>query len=412
VGNNVRNSIRTLRRAASAAAVAGVACGASVAPAANWELEPRVELGAVYDDNYRLTDQPGQEIEVTGAALDAQLGLRNETPRTLLELLPRIHATYFPGESSEDATDYFLGAVAERNTQRIHLRGDALFADESVVASEVLAADFPGVELGDTASGDDGRVSIRNRRTLVSLSPSIGFDWTERRRVVGDVHFIDASYDADVFEQVGYNDVGGRAGIEWDTSQRGRLALRASASVFSPDGSSTDTTRTGLEAEWRTRSSETMQYYFRGGATRSERDATGLTPNISDTAFSGGLGVSWSWQVTNLVIDAVRSAGPSSAGSVVNRDELRFRITRAMSPRLAGHLALRGIRTEGALADLQEVRDRKYAAGTAGFEWRVSRQYALLGSYNYTWQEFEAEPDNAVSNGVNLSIVYEPRRGP
>jgi hypothetical protein len=402
------------RRCATSVAMAvSLACGASVAAAAAWEYVPRVEVGAVYDDNYRLTDQPGQEIEVTGAALDAQVGFRNETQRTILEVTPRIHATYFPGESSEDSTDYFLTGSAERNSQRLRLRGEALLSDESVVASNLLAADFPGIDLGDTVSGDDGRVSVRNRRTLMNLVPSLGFDWTERRRVIASAHFTDASYDNDdVFEQVGYSDIGALGGIEFDTSERAVIALRASASVFSPDSSRPDTTRTGLDAEWRTRASETMRYYFRAGLTRTERDSTGATPTLSDTAFNGGVGVAWRWQVTDLVIDAVRSAGPSSSGSVVNRDELRFRITRAMSPKMAGHLALRGIRTESAVDDdVLPLRDRKYAAATAGLEWRWSRQYALVGSYNYTWQEFEGEPADATSNGVSLSVVYEPRRG-
>jgi hypothetical protein len=398
-----------LRRTASVATAVGIACATGAATAASWEYEPRVEVGAVYDDNYRLTDQPGQEIEVTGADLDAQIGFRNETQRTVLQVTPRIHATYFPGESSEDSTDVFLTGSAERNSQRLHLRGEALVSDQSVVASNLLAADFPGIDLGDVVSGDDGRVSIRNRRTLFNLAPSLRFDWTERRRVIGAAHLIDASYDDDVFEQVGYTDMGALGGLEFDTSQRAVVALRAGASVFSPDTGGADTTRTGLEAEWRNRSSETMRYYFRAGVTRSERDSSGLTPKISDTAFTGGAGVAWRWQVTDLVIDAVRSAGPSSSGAVVNRDELRFRITRAMSPKMAGHLALRGIRTESAVEELV-LRDRDYAAASAGLEWRWSRQYSLVGTYNYTWQEFEGEPADATSNGVSLSVVYEPRR--
>ncbi len=381
-----------------------------MAAAATWEYEPRVEVGAVYDDNYRLTDQPGQEIEVTGPSLDAQINFRNETPRTILEVTPRIYATYFPDEPSEDATDYFLSGSAEHNSQRLHLRGRALFSDESVVASNILAADFPGVDLGDTVSGDDGRVSIRNRRTLINVTPSLGFDWTERRRVIAAAHFIDANYDDDVFEQVGYTDIGALGGIEFDTSQRGTVAVRASISSYSPDSSAPDTTRTGIDAEWRTRGSEIMRYYFRAGVTRSERDSTGAAASISDTAFNGGVGVSWRWQVTELVLDAVRSAGPSSSGSVVNRDELRFRLTRAMSPRMAGHVALRGVRTEGAVDDVLLVRDREYAAASAGLEYRWSRQFALRGSYNYTWQELEGEPADATSNGVTLSVVYEPRR--
>ena len=44
----------------------------------------------MYDDNYRLTDQPGQEIDVTGAALDAQLGAAHGGPRVAV----RDHAAH------------------------------------------------------------------------------------------------------------------------------------------------------------------------------------------------------------------------------------------------------------------------------------------------------------------------------
>ena len=41
-----------------------------VALGADWELNPRVEAGYLFDDNYRLT-APGSEIEVQGPLLDA-----------------------------------------------------------------------------------------------------------------------------------------------------------------------------------------------------------------------------------------------------------------------------------------------------------------------------------------------------
>ena len=53
---------------------------------------------------------------------------------------------------------------------------------------------------------------------------------------------------------------------------------------------------------------------------------------------------------------------------------------------------------------------RKYAIGELGFEWRWLRQWSLIGSYNYRWQEFEDEPANADSNNVLIGIVYEPKR--
>ena len=103
---------------------------------------------------------------------------------------------------------------------------------------------------------------------------------------------------------------------------------------------------------------------------------------------------------------------PSSQGAVVDRDELRFRLSRAFSPRVSGFVAARGIRTEGLdeTSTGTQVRTRKYYTGRTGFEWRMNRQYALLGAYEFKWQEYEGEPNDATSNGVTLSVVYQPRR--
>ncbi|HEY8507196.1 MAG TPA: hypothetical protein VIL32_02500, partial [Steroidobacteraceae bacterium] len=150
--------------------------------------------------------------------------------------------------------------------------------------------------------------------------------------------------------------------------------------------------------------------YFRAGATRTERDAFGTTPEVSDTSLVAGAGVSWNYQVTRIVLDVLRSQEPSSAGVVETRDELRFRINRDLKPRLGAFIGLRGLRSEGAVEDVATVRDREYLTGTAGFEWRMSRQYTLRGAYDYAWQEFEGDPSDAQSNAVTLSVIYEPRR--
>ena len=94
----------------------------------------------------------------------------------------------------------------------------------------------------------------------------------------------------------------------------------------------------------------------------------------------------------------------------MDRNEIRFRVTRAVQPRLNAFLSLRGIQTQGAVEDIIGVRDRKYLAGQTGFEFRATRQVSVLGSYDYAWQEFEGEPSDAASNAVMFSLVYEPRR--
>src|SRR5688572_32516612 len=70
---------------------AGAALGLLVSPVSGaqaWIFDPRIEVEAIYDDNYRLTSQPGQEIEVTGGAIDAELPMRKEWQAALLEIGP------------------------------------------------------------------------------------------------------------------------------------------------------------------------------------------------------------------------------------------------------------------------------------------------------------------------------------
>lgn len=396
----------------SLAPVAGavaLACGASAAHAQVWIFEPRVEVGAVYDDNYRLTDQRGSEIQVQGGAIDAALNMHQDTQTTTLGLTPRVHSTFL-NESSEESTDYYVDGIAEKKTQRLDTRFRASFADESVVSSELPAADFPGLDLGQTSSGDTGQVTFRNRRRLVVAEPSIAWDWTERRHLTGDLQYVDTKYDDQFFEQVGYTTYTGTGGILFDVSQRRTLWFTVAQQKFSPDNNSPDTDTTTGSVEYRTSSTQIATFYVRAGASHSTHDATGSTAEISTTSFNGGVGAQWNLQTTQIVLDALRATSPSSSGAVLNRDEVRFRVTHTFDPRFSGYLGARAIRTDGLSDQVNPVRERKYATGTAGFEWRANRQFSLHGAYTYTWQKYEFTPTAANSNGVVLSVVYEPRR--
>jgi hypothetical protein len=401
------------RLALPAVGAATLLLGAPLADAQEWILDPRVEVEAIYNDNYRLTEEPGSQIEVTGGALDAQLTARKETQTSLFEATPHIRSSFFPDASSEESTDYYLDLHANHKTQRTKSDILAQYAAESVVSSELPAADFPGIDLGQTTGGDAGQVSVRNRRRLYSIEPSFVFDWTERRHLTAEAHYINAAYEESAFEQVGYADIGARAGILWDMSRRSTFSVNVTGANYSPDDDSPDTNTAGVVAEWNTAPSEVTNFYFRFGSDHSERDAIGTGPKLSDTSFNGGVGVAWNFQVTHIVIDALRSTAPSSQGVVVNRDEVRFRLVRDFSPRVAGVLAVRGIRTNG-VGDTSdatdEVRERKYYTGRAGFEWRMSRQYTLEGAYEYKWQEYQGDLNSATSNGATLSVVYQPRR--
>src|SRR5688572_28336114 len=235
---------RAVRLALPVLGAAAGLLGSQAVSAQAWILDPRIEVEAIYDDNYQLTSIPGQEIEVTGGAIDAELAARKEWQAALFEVAPRIRSTFFPDEDSEESTDYFLNLLGERRTQRTKLGIRGQYADESVVSSELPVADFPGVGLGQPTGGDAGRVSVRNRRALYLIQPTLDFDWTERRQLSLEAHYVQADYDDNLIEQVGYIDAGGSVGIGWNLSERSTFSVDVLGARFEPDDDTGSTTTT------------------------------------------------------------------------------------------------------------------------------------------------------------------------
>lgn len=403
-----RNTIAPARRVSTfvAALVVLVSTGVCVsalcvpAQAANWELAPRVQGGLMYSDNYRL-DLPGGELDVSGPEVDALVTLRTVDPRTRFELTPRIRANYFPDESDEDSTDYSLRASLDDETQRRRTGISASVSREDVVRSELPDAEVD-TGLGDPDALDSGRTVTHNRRNLVRVLPYFSYDLSQRYRLDLDARYVDADFDENsVGGQQDFSDLGASAALAFRLAPRSTLLLRALVSRYE---TSLVTDAYGVAGEWSTRYSETSHMYLRLGLqeTSPERGA-------SDTDFIAGLGGSWSSQRNRLFLDLTRSIGPVSAGTVVERHQLRVQITRDVTPRVAMVLGARAFRDE-AIDAASTYPTREYAVGEAGFEWRMQRAWALTGTYSYRWQENADEPTSASANSFLLGVVYEPKR--
>jgi hypothetical protein len=410
--SSFRNRRSTPRGAAlCAAGVPGVVGGvlllsAPGATAATWDFEPRLELGAVWDDNYRLDVQGAPQIQVGGAEADAQMGIRSVGPRSDLLITPRIHSTWFPNQPSEESTDGYVTADGTYHFLRGSIGGVASVYDVNVIYSELVPATFPNVQLGQpTGAGDSGHVNVHNRLHAVRLAPTYSHDLTQRTRLHLDAEYFKAKYDQTVVQQIGYWNAQAAVGMEFGVSPNSGVTVRATTSRYTPDVGEV-TRHYGLQAEWNTRETQVMHYYFRLGTDHAQG-----VQNTNNSAFNwvGGAGVSWHFQITSLVLDALRSIEPSSIGSLQERDELRFRVNRALRPRLHGYVALRGIHASGALAGSSptSVQDRDYVTGETGFEFQWRQSYRFTGFYTYTWQRYQGQP-NATSNAVTVAIVWQP----
>lgn len=373
-----------------------VACSVS---AANWEVAPRVQAGYRYSDNYRLSP-PGQEIDVSGGEVDVGVTFRTVDPRTNFEFTPRINSTYFPDEKSEDATNYYLSAGFSDETPRRRFNVPFLYSQEDVVRSEFPDVDSGG-DLGEPTEGDSGRFIQRNRRDFFRIAPTFEYDLSQRYRMELSAHYLDATFDRQLpgFQQ-DFSELGAGAAFGFLTTPRSALLVRAVAFQYE---TTTKTDAYGGELEWNTQYSPNSRAYIRLGAQQTEPER-----GASDTNFIAGVGGRWASERNALFLDFTRSVGPVSAGTVVERHQLRLRIDHDVSQRFALRLGARLSRDEQVESGTYPTRE--YATGELGFEWRWQRQWSLIGTYNYRWQEYEDEPSDRDASSFLLGIVYEPKR--
>ena len=145
-------------------------------------MNPRLEAGYLFDDNYRLT-QPGTEIDVQGPLVDAELEMRARSPNGEFAFTPRVRGTYFPDEKELDTIDYFATLDWQHRGQRVNTRVVGEFSQQDVVNSEQPDAEIPAdADLGNGDIGDSGVSFFKNRRMRASVQPDFEYELSPRSR--------------------------------------------------------------------------------------------------------------------------------------------------------------------------------------------------------------------------------------
>lgn len=385
-----------------AAAVAAALLGGT-AFSADWELNPRVEAGYMVDDNYRLANS-GAEIQVQGPLVDAQLEMRARMPQSEFSFTPRVSATYFPSEKELDSVDYFGTLEWKHNGQRFGALVRADYSQEDVVNSEQPDAEVPGDSgLGEVDLGDSGRAFTDNRRTRSGLRPRLDYELSERRSLEFGANVVNVDYDEDIFgSQVDYRSADLTAGLVTRITPVSSLTARLRSARYDIDFQG-ESTSYGAEVQWDRRTATEMVTFVRVGAQQVEYEN-----GFKQTAWLAGGGVDMPLGRNTLFADLTRGVGPSSAGIIITRDQLRVRWQRDFTPRLALLVGVRGTHDESFVED-GLYRPRSYATGDVGLQWRWREEFSLLAAYDYTWQEFDDQlSDASTSSGARISVTYQP----
>jgi hypothetical protein len=390
--------MKTLNYVGAALLVSAVSLPAGAEAA--WEFNPTIEAGLLYDDNYRLAT-PGNEIAVQGPVVDAELELRTLTQTGEFSFTPRVRATYFPDETDLDAVDYFANLDWLHRGQRVETRVRGEFAQQDIVNAEQPDVDSGG-DLGEPDFGDGGLVLVDNRRMRASLRPSMSFELSPRRELLFDAGYTDVNYEREISAaQMDYATADISAGLRARLNERSTLTTRLRGARYDMDEGDV-TNSYGAELQWDTNTADDTRTYLRAGAQNVE-----VTGGDSELAWVAGAGISKLIGRNELFADLARNVGPSSAGVIVTRDQLRLRFTRAMTPRLNFLVGLRGTHDED-VDPVSTFVPRSYATGDIGLQWRWQEEFSLRVAADYTWQEFEDAASDATSSGATLSFIYQP----
>jgi len=378
------------------------------AQADNWEWLPRIEVGGTYNDNYRMANTADQELEVYGPYIDAQVTAQMISQVSKIQITPHIRTDYFPTDHADQSTDGYLDFDGEHRTQRSDAAALVQYSNQTVIYSELLAATFPGVALGQVLPSQSGVVSVRNREQLTRAVPRYSYDFTQRThlQLQGEYDHASFSHSGIVgLGQVGYDNYQGTAGLGFDVSPRSILSVSGTGSHFNPQaGSSSDTY--GAQLQWNLRQSQVMELYARLGEERTDSQ-TATLGTVSGNGLTGGAGVDLRYQVTEVTLDVLRSLAPSDAGAEVIDNELRFRVLHAFEPLLSGFVGLHGVQLRSSSSGALAITGQSYVAAEGGVDYQITQSYRLEATYTLTWQRFQSTP-TATSNAVSLAIIYQP----
>jgi hypothetical protein len=371
-----------------------------------------VELAGGYDDNANLAVEAVNKIGTSDVMADARVDLIARESNWQWRLTPEARGTWYPSHSDLDSNGEFLYLNGQRRGPRYTLGLDGYGSSQSLLPTYLPTA-YLKTGLGVAEPGTTLLVPANIRQNLGYLSPNYTFEMTERRSLELNVSYTDATYTQQLpgsYED--YQSLTGSAGLALKATPTGSLTLRATALHFRPDFNYSAETY-GAEAQWDGKLSSTKQYYLRVGAGHTDYSGSvaGQPRPSGSTNWTGGAGTQWTYSLTELFIDGMRSIAPTGQGYAVTQNQLRLRLAHRLTPRLAAFLGARTIYEEplsGTVAP--NVHPQRYNYGTTGFEWRVEREFSVIAAYEFTDYHYGGPSSTGRANSARVSVVYEPRR--
>jgi hypothetical protein len=371
----------------------------SAVPAAQWELQPFLDLGAVYDDNIQLTNGPHDSTSGYFAA--ARLEAKRTTETSKVNANGALVHTAYRQAAVPDKTEGGVTLNAETQTSERgklgldgEIRHDALFETATIPRGT-----------GNVRDTDVGlSTNTQVRRDYRTLQPSWNWLLTELSAVRLAVRLTDANFSNEAGTGlVDYKEDLLSATYSRQLNPKDDVSVTTNVVRYRPATGGNDADTRQLLAGVGRLFSETVRGSIAAGASRTKLGS----PTGEDTA--SGLVTTASLRQTSELetLEGVisRDITPSGAGQALRTDQIRLYWSRRVSAQTEFVFETQLFRNR-VLEGSNPAIDRRYVELVPQLRWQWLENLYVVGSFRYRQQKFDALPGSAESNTVFLGISY------
>ncbi len=378
---------------------------ATGAGAAEWTIDPTVQLKAGYDDNIRSTAH--DKIDSSEITLIPSATFGVETPRSGLNGTVGFTFRRFPNVTGLDDNNWRFGINSFYRTARSEFGLGA-----SVIQDTTL----------DTQLEETGLVFDRSNRLSKSIDPSWTWILNERTRLRAGYDYGTINYEKSRAGLADYFTHSGQLSLLRAFSEQVVGSISLAHSVTDSD-SDIRSSNTNLQGGLSWQFSETFSASLAGGGRYSITKFPERIPLFSGPLFLGYIDTGKKTQDSSsgLVFDASldkrfeRSGLSLSASRNVNNtvSGIQIEVTRLgvsashnFSERVSGNGGLSWYKSQSAGKTSSGSLDRRYLSGTAQLNWKLAEFWTLSAIYTYSQQQFESTADDAIRNTAYLTLTY------
>lgn len=395
--NYVRRDSSALSRRAIVAILSFAA--SATASAAQWELHPFLDVGAIYDDNIQLDTGPHDSTSgfVTAARLDGKR--TGETSKLTFSGFVA-HTNYTQG-NIEDKTEEGATLNAEnRLSERATVGVDGEYRHDALFETRLQP---PGTgNIRDTDIGLSTNTQVR--RNYRMLQPWWNWALTELSAIRLSYRYTDAAFSNEVGTGiVDYREDLVSATYTHQLNPKDDFNLTANSSRYRPATMQDESDTLQLLAGLGRNFSESFHGSFAVGSSRTNTKTASGDDSASGLVATAS--VRQSSELSTLEGIISRDVTPSGVGQAVRSDQFRVWWSRRYTEATEFVLDAQLFRIQTLQGSTSGI-DRRYFDISPQVRYRWLENLYVVGSYRYRKQKYDLIPDSADSNAVFLGLSY------